>query len=62
MEEKRVKQIDVVAIHGGEVVHSVSCTGMNQDPYFAQRVERGMLINMNRDKYFTRMVYIEEEE
>lgn len=58
MTERHVKEIEVVSNTTGEVVHSVDCQG--QVEYWAERVERGMLINMNRDEYHTRMVYLEE--
>ena len=57
-EQRRVKEIQVVRIRGGEVVHTVDCHGKSER--HAERVKRGMLINMNHEEYFTRMVYADE--
>ncbi len=59
MPARKVKEIEVVAIENGEVVHRVDCHG--RDEYSAEKVELGMLINMNREAYFTRMVYMDNE-
>lgn len=58
MTERHVKEIEVVRNTTGEVVHSVDCHAKPE--YLAEKVEMGMLINMNRDEYHTRMVYLEE--
>jgi hypothetical protein len=41
----------VVAFDGGEVVETIECESERS----AERVERGVLINMNREDYFTRI-------
>ena len=46
-----MKVVEVVRIEDGEVVDRIECA--NADP---ERVERGLLINMDRDEYFTRIV------
>lgn len=56
--ERRVKEIEVVENDTGKIVHSVDCKG--QIERFAQRVEMGMLSYMDRERFHTRMVYVDE--
>lgn len=55
-DETLYDRVEVVENETGEVVHRVALTGANRLERFAERVERGMLINMNRDEYHTRLV------
>jgi len=45
--------IEVVEIATGEVVHTVNAT---KQEAFIDRVEAGLLRNMDRDSFFTRVV------
>lgn len=44
------RKLQVVDIETGEVVHELDVTGRGDR--YVEKVMRGMLINMNRDKYF----------
>jgi hypothetical protein len=48
--------IEVIDLSNGAVVHTVCCHTSTAD-----RVERGMLINMNRERYATRIRSQEQE-
>ena len=52
----KVKAIEVVRYEDEEVVNTVTIDPPRSESY-ADRVERGMLINMNHKLYFTRQVY-----
>ena len=56
--ESKVKAIEVVHIETGNVVHRVDCRNRSQSA--VDKVEKGMLINMDRDRFFTRQVEVTE--
>lgn len=44
--------VEVLDEDSGEIVKRVECSSERE----AERVELGMLVNMNRDKFYTRIV------
>lgn len=57
MAENTTTAVEIVEIATGEVVESIDVSGM--DKRSISRMEMGMLINMDRERFFTRWVQID---
>ena len=44
------RMLQIREIDTGDVVHELDVTGRSENS--VERIERGMLINLNRDKYY----------
>lgn len=51
-----MKKIEIVAFDNGEVVKTFGPTS----DFSAEKIELGLNINLNHDKYYTRQVDVEE--
>lgn len=54
MAENTTTAVEIVEIATGEVVESLDVSGMSERSI--SRMEMGMLINMDRERFFTRWV------